>query len=325
MRYIIYLSGDNIPLAKEELKSVISKQDSKIEIIHDLSRLIILDTDKKIDFSDCALLTEASKYLSAIDSTQSIDFSKYKNMPINVRVIKHNPPENLDSMQIERKIGHLFIENGAKIDLDHPEKKIRIYISKDTKIIGEQVFSNLKQYKDRKASLRPFHMPISLDPKIARTMVNLAQAKTGDRILDPFAGTGGILIEAGLINCKAFGIDIDKKMVEGTIENLKHYNISNHIVKEGDAFDSRAMFGDIFDAIITDLPYGKNTKDTDIRNLAENFLEYAAVLIKPGKRIVIASNIEDLKIPKNLEKENLFEIYIHKSMSKWIYVLKTIT
>ncbi|MEA2004169.1 MAG: methyltransferase domain-containing protein, partial [archaeon] len=295
---------------------------ANIEIISNFSRLIVIDTDKKIDLSGCAMITEASRFLSDIDYIDSIDFAPYKNIPINVRVIRYDSAKDIDVMKTERRIGHLFYTKGAKIDLDRPEKRIRLYLGSQESYAGELVFSSSKEFAKRKASLRPFHMPVSLDPKIAHTMINLAGAKAGDSILDPFAGTGGILIEAGFLKCRIFGIDIDKKMVAGTITNLKHYGITSYMIKEGDAFDARQMFGESFDAIVTDFPYGKNTKDADVRNIAEKFLEYAPALIKKGRYIVAASNLKNLTIPDTLKLENLFEIYIHKSMSKWIYVLK---
>ena len=322
MRYIVLLSGENIPLAREEVKSVIEAHGSKMEIVQDFTRLLLIDADKKIDLSQCSMVAEASRFLSDIDYIESIDFAPYKNIPINVRVIRHESAKDIDVMKTERRIGHLFYTKGAKIDLDCPEKKIRLYIGNGWSYAGELMFLSSKEFTKRKASLRPFHMPVSLDPKIARAMVNLAGVKAGDSILDPFAGTGGILIEAGLLKCRIFGIDIDKKMVEGTITNLKHYGISNSMIKEGDAFDARQMFGESFDAIVTDFPYGRNTKDADVRNIAERFLEYAPTIVKKGKYIVAASNFSDLTIPDSLKLKNLFEIYIHKSMSKWIYVLK---
>ncbi len=322
MRYIVLLSGENILLAHEEIKSVIEAQGSKMEIVYDFPRLLVIDADKKIDLSGCAMVTEASRFLSDIDYIESIDFAPYRNIPINVRVIRHESAKDIDVMKTERRIGHLFYTKGAKIDLNCPEKRIRLYVGDGWSYAGELMFLSSKEFAKRKASLRPFHMPVSLDPKVARAMVNLAGARAGDSILDPFAGTGGILIEAGLLKCRIFGIDIDKKMVEGTMTNLKHYGISNSMIKEGDAFDARQMFGESFDAIVTDFPYGKNTRDVDVINMAERFLEYAPSVLNKGKYIVAASNFKDLTIPDNLKLKNLFEIYIHKSMSKWIYVLK---
>ena len=53
-------------------------------------------------------------------------------------------------------------------------------------------------------------------------MVNLAHVHNNDTVLDPFCGTGGILIEAGILNTKLIGSDIEKHMYEGSKLNLAH-------------------------------------------------------------------------------------------------------
>ncbi len=69
-----------------------------------------------------------------------------------------------------------------------------------------------------------------LPPKLAQTMLNLAQAKPEEIILDPFCGTGVVLQEAALIGCEVYGTDISQKMINYTKENLdwleKTYEIS---------------------------------------------------------------------------------------------------
>jgi len=49
-------------------------------------------------------------------------------------------------------------------------------------------------------------------------MVNLSGARR--EVLDPFCGTGGVLIEAGLIGLEVYGFDIQQSMVEGCKEIL---------------------------------------------------------------------------------------------------------
>ena len=51
--------------------------------------------------------------------------------------------------------------------------------------------------------------------------------KKNETLLDPFCGTGGILIEAGILGINIIGSDIDKKLVYGCKENLNFYNINN--------------------------------------------------------------------------------------------------
>lgn len=59
-----------------------------------------------------------------------------------------------------------------------------------------------------------------LPPKLAQTMLNLAGAQPGERILDPFCGTGVVLQEAALIGCAIYGTDISEKMIDYSRDNL---------------------------------------------------------------------------------------------------------
>jgi tRNA (guanine10-N2)-dimethyltransferase len=59
-----------------------------------------------------------------------------------------------------------------------------------------------------------------LPPKLAQTMLNLAQVAPGDHLLDPFCGTGVVLQEAALMNATLYGTDVSERMVEYTRHNL---------------------------------------------------------------------------------------------------------
>lgn len=59
-----------------------------------------------------------------------------------------------------------------------------------------------------------------LPPKLAQQMLNLAQVKPGQKVLDPFCGTGVVLQEAALLGCAVYGSDINQKMVDYTRDNL---------------------------------------------------------------------------------------------------------
>lgn len=64
-----------------------------------------------------------------------------------------------------------------------------------------------------------------LPPKLAQIIINLAtgQADMTSRptVLDPFCGTGVVLIEASLMGFSAYGSDIDPRMVAYSQENLQ--------------------------------------------------------------------------------------------------------
>ena len=60
-----------------------------------------------------------------------------------------------------------------------------------------------------------------LPPKLAQIMLNLAKAGPGSTVLDPFCGTGVVLMEAALKRCRLAGSDVRQQMVDYTKENLQ--------------------------------------------------------------------------------------------------------
>lgn len=72
-----------------------------------------------------------------------------------------------------------------------------------------------------------------LPPKLAQIMINLAKPQAAATILDPFCGTGVVLMEAALQGYAIAGSDLSQKMVDFTNENLQWlreiYRITPHI------------------------------------------------------------------------------------------------
>ncbi|MCK4365573.1 MAG: DNA modification methylase, partial [Thermoplasmatales archaeon] len=83
--------------------------------------------------------------------------------------------------------------------LENPDNEIRGLITDSKVYVGLKTAEiNRSQFEERKIQHRPFFSPISLHPKLARALVNLSSIKKDETLLDPFCGTGGILLEAGL-------------------------------------------------------------------------------------------------------------------------------
>lgn len=71
-----------------------------------------------------------------------------------------------------------------------------------------------------------------LPPKLAQTMLNLAQVAPGNRVLDPFCGTGVVLQEAALMAANVYGTDLSERMIEYTRDNLQWLQDTYHITFE---------------------------------------------------------------------------------------------
>ncbi|MCX8173457.1 MAG: methyltransferase domain-containing protein [Thermoplasmata archaeon] len=174
-----------------------------------------------------------------------------------------------------------------------------------------------KGFAGREPRSRPFFMPISLHPKVARAMVNLAEVRDGTVVLDPFCGTGGILIEAGLLGARVLGNDIREDIIAGAGKNLGACGIENFELFCGDVGELSSKVGEV-DAIITDPPYGRSTttKKEPVSSLYRRSFETFATILPEGKRLVIIlPSKPEAQIPGFVLKE-LHQIYVHKSLMR---------
>jgi tRNA G10 N-methylase Trm11 len=60
-----------------------------------------------------------------------------------------------------------------------------------------------------------------LPPKLAQIMINLTNPVADSVVLDPFCGTGVVLQEALLMGCKVVGTDLEERMVDFSLKNIK--------------------------------------------------------------------------------------------------------
>jgi tRNA G10 N-methylase Trm11 len=98
-----------------------------------------------------------------------------------------------------------------------------------------------------------------LPPKLAQIMLNLAKSGPDLTVLDPFCGTGVVLMEAALKHSKLEGSDINPKMIEYTKVNLdwlsKNYNLKIDIEKLISADATIHKWGR-FDCVVTETYLG---------------------------------------------------------------------
>ena len=140
-----------------------------------------------------------------------------------------------------------------------------------------------------------------------------------NEILDPFCGSGGILLEAGLIGLKVIGYDLDWIMIKRAKINLDYFKVKGYKLKKNDAL----KLNESFEAIVTDLPYGKNSKVKDINKTFQSFLSLSYKYVK--KMVVVFpdfAHAQQLISKSDWKINNQFKHYIHKSLTKEIFVLE---
>ncbi len=200
------------------------------------------------------------------------------------------------------------------VDLETPDVCIHFFYFGTTIYCGLQEWKNPHTFLQRKAHVRPEFYPASLDPQLALAMVNLS---CGKKIVDPFCGTGGILIEGALTGRQMSGYDISTWMLEKCKKNIDYYSLKIPLYV-GDA----TTFVEKCDAIVTELPFGKNTKSQDMVKLYTTFLENA----KKNTKKMVVSFPDFIHYNKLLKQtgwtiEHDFAVYVHKSLTKHVVVL----
>lgn len=222
----------------------------------------------------------------------------------------------------EKILGRQIEEKGHGVNLRNPDVTFRFIIS-DRCLFGVHLADvETGQYEKRRPQHRPFFVPGVILPRVARALVNLSEVCAGETLLDPFCGTGGILIEAGLVGAVPLGLDIQRKMVEGAVRNLRFYGIPPNI-SLGDATCLDLKDGSV-DAVVADPPYGRSAKvgAPSKEKLYRDSLHEILRVLKKGRRAVMLFPSEEFKIPDgfDIEEEHVFRV--HRSLTRHIVVMR---
>lgn len=342
MEIIFVLSGEHETLPKAEITACLEAENTSFNIKYHNEGILILEIpDEELDIINIlgkriAYTHEICKLLFKTDTAnlhKNVEEYSWENIipqDYAVRVKRVGSDKDFNSQAMEIEIGGIIkrsLGNKAKVNLENPETFIRTIVLDDRILISKRLVKRSKKhFYDIKPHKRPFFYPGSMSPKLARGMNNLSRIKEGSTVLDPFCGTGGILIEAGIIGAKVVGIDIDEKMVEGTKKNLKYCNIKDYEVFQEDARNIKLSYK--VDAIVTDPPYGisASTAGMESKQIYEESLLSMQEILKDEGYICMATphylDIHELVSHTKFKIIEQYHIRMHKSLTRVISVLK---
>ncbi len=341
MELLCIQSQEHPLLPQAELRAVMECENIEADVNAVTEGLVVLENispDKIDDYY--AILTKRLGYThevheiikkSSVDSLNedisSIDWSGYISESFAVRVKRFN--SQIDTVATERKAGSLILENYSdiKVKLRNPNSLVRLVaFENDVYIAIEKIKLNKKHFQDSKPHKRPFFYPGSMSPKLARCMVNLSRVTEGQLLLDPFCGTGGILIEAGLIGCKVVGSDVYWKMKNGTSINLDYYGITDYRTFNIDVRELK-MYEKVA-AVVTDPPYGISTSTGDIEgnDIFKEFFNSIYDNMRDDAYLCMASphyvDLKPLADDVGFEIVEQYGIKMHRSLTRIISVIR---
>ena len=217
----------------------------------------------------------------------------------------------------------------GRVSLDSPDREVSAYVcgkGSKTYLAITMPRSMRQGWATRRPRSRAFFHPSAIFPKLSRALVNLSGVQDGEAFLDPFCGTGSLLIEASIIGAEPLGIDLARKMVRGARRNsIKYGQPWLGLIRA----DSRSLPIKGVGAVATDIPYGRASSAGGLKSsdILRSLLEGAPAVIPKGRKLVVMhpKSLEVGPIAEEtggLRVEQELEIYIHRTLTRTITVTR---
>ncbi|MEM3305512.1 MAG: TRM11 family methyltransferase [Saccharolobus sp.] len=303
------LKGNNYFLSLAELEAIL-RTDKKIQYF---TGVAIFNEKQEGVAKRSARIKRSGELIAISDDTKELnDILRGGCFWIKEDVIMGSQKDEFPALYRE-------IINGIKISKNC--EKIDIIFTDGVIILGK-----IKEEIDSKSLIKhgkkPYSQSGTMNPETARLLVNLA--RPNKNVLDPFVGSGSLLIEAKWLNYDCIGIDIDEKILQKAKLNLEYFGYDCNLLLSS----ATQLPINSIDAIATDPPYGRSTKNKgyELLNLYEKFFQSAAEVLKKGGYLVFATDsrfnfVDKLKETGFIVK-SLHFLYSHKSLTRAIYVVQ---
>jgi tRNA (guanine10-N2)-dimethyltransferase len=133
-----------------------------------------------------------------------------KKQGVSFRLVPNN-----ESALSSAQVYHNKLTKLGSIELCFIGSENKIYMAQTVSVQDIDAYSARDQARPKRDARVGM-----LSPKLAQTIINLANPKSGDTVLDPFCGTGVVLQEALLMDFKVLGTDLEPRMIEFTDQNI---------------------------------------------------------------------------------------------------------
>ena len=338
------LSGENETLPAAELKAILEAEGFRFKITEKLDQIVRLKANlnsvKAVHrrsaytrISALELFTCQAQEAAIMKTAEQTDFKSVLNegetFAVRIRRVREYA-EEISTVTFEEKLGKHILQNTSKtkVNLKIPDKTFLGILTNDQLVFGVKLTEiEPKTFSERRPRKKPFFHPSAMPSKLARCMVNLTRAKKGELVLDPFCGTGSVMIEAALIGCRALGLDVKRRMTKGCLRNLRHFHIESDGVVMADA---RRLPLTKVDCLVTDPPYGRSatTMKSTTKQIVEEVLFSACTLLREGQRICIASpktlSIALIGVELGYKHLESHFVYVHRTLTREIAVFEKV-
>jgi tRNA (guanine10-N2)-dimethyltransferase len=342
-KLFFFLSGEHKDLPTSELKAVLNAEGFAFNVSKKLDQVISLEAElgcveavkRRAAFTRfCGLElfnceAEMSTIIRSMRTVNLDEILTAESFAVRVKRVRNNASK-IREMTLERTLGRLVLDRKARahVNLKKPDRTFMGVLTDNRFIFGVKLAEiPAKPFVERRPRRKPFFHPSAMQAKLARCMVNLAMPRKGDLVFDPFCGTGTMLIEASLVGCRAFGLDIQRRMARGTVRNLSHFKITSEGVVVGDV---RSPPLTSVDCVVTDPPYGisSTTLKRTTKRIVEDLLITVNEMLSKKRRICMAAprtlNIGQIGTTLGYKHLESHFVYVHRSLTREIVVFEKV-
>ena len=326
--YAFELSGEHESLPRCEALALVESFSTRFSEVEFLEQCLIVEAENldvevlgqrlAMTHRIIEVLAVCPADLEALAKAASCLQLPPKKYLIRARRIRDSAPP---ADAVEHEVGRILFRRGYRADLSHPELLLRAIITSGRIVLGVEVArTDRSSFEARRPHLKPFFHPGVLMPRMARSLVNLTQVRASEVLLDPFAGTCGILIEACLIGVAGLGVEVQPSLVRGALCNLQGLDCGLLL---GDA-KRLPLHDSSIDAAVLDTPYGRSAKimARSKELLLKESLEELYRVIRPGRRMAI---VADRSIEEMVEEAGFVLLQkhtdrVHRSLTRQIFI-----
>lgn len=326
------LSGEELSLPFAEIRALVEtySRDAGVDLLGKrISTSSISDPDIVQDIAlraaycrfGGALVSRSDNLLSLADSIDLDLTNPKKTFAVHSFTLRKDECGELG--------GAIKARTNAKVSLENPDFLFQVESSGEGYLLAVSTHGHKEQsWRARRPRARKFFLPSAIYPKLACALVNLSRARAGDLFLDPFCGTGSLLIESAVMGIDSIGVDITRWIARGALMNMKGFGLDSQGVIRGDS--TRPLPLRRVDAVATDVPYGRasSTKGKSTGEVIRQFLDSMQDTLsssreRPGYCVVMHPSTVELGLGSNsfqLQEEHL--IYVHRNLTRAISVLR---
>ncbi len=249
MHYAFQL-GRESKISTAELQAVFSVENISIHSTRKDNQYLIIETKEKLDLQyfmsklggtikilegiDDATMQRCNNENELIDKTVSYLDTTLPTGKVHFSLSGSNANKiaiqiKKELKAIKRSVRYIEPKNTATILHNKLVEK-----QTDLTLIGKDIFVTRAIQPIEEFGERDFGRPGRddksgmLPPKLAKILINLSKAKASETILDPFCGSGTIIMEALLMGFQnIIGTDISPKAIDYTKQNLKWLQENN--------------------------------------------------------------------------------------------------